>query len=97
MHRALRADRDHAEALAALAHLYFEAAQYHKAVRFAVRAVESSPKRASYRILLGDAHFRVLAYDAARVQYEAAARLGNASAAKRIELLDERTGGGARK
>jgi tetratricopeptide (TPR) repeat protein len=97
LHRALRSDRDHAEALAALAHIYFEAAQYHKALRFATRAVDAAPKRAAYRILLGDAHFRVLAYDAARVQYEAAAKLGHASAAKRIELLDERTGGGERK
>jgi len=93
LHRALRADRDHAAALAALAHLYFEAAQYHAAIRFAARAVAAAPKQSSYRILLGDAHFRVLAYDDARVQYERALALGHRSAAKRLELLDERTGG----
>jgi tetratricopeptide (TPR) repeat protein/tRNA A-37 threonylcarbamoyl transferase component Bud32 len=97
LHRALRADRGHAEALAALGHIHFEAAQYHKAIHYAARAVEAAPKRASYRILLGDAHFRVLAYDAARVQYEQAATLGHPSAAKRVKLLDERIGGASPK
>ena len=92
LHRALRSDRNHAGALAALAHIYFEDAQYHQAIRFAARAVDAAPKRSAYRILLGDAHFRVLAYDAARAQYKQAATLGHPSAAKRLELVDQRIG-----
>ncbi len=96
LHRALRADRNHHPALAALAHHSFEAAQYHEAIRFAERAVAIAPRHASYWQLLGDAHFRVLAYEEARRAYRKAADLGQASAHKRLALVDARTGGSPR-
>jgi tRNA A-37 threonylcarbamoyl transferase component Bud32/tetratricopeptide (TPR) repeat protein len=84
--------RGDAEALAASAHQAFEAARYHEAIRLAKRAVAIAPRRGAYWQLLGDANFRVLAYDEARKAYRRAADLGQASARKRLELVEARAG-----
>ena len=91
-HRALQIDRDHPGALSALAHLYFDRGSYTEAVRYGKRAVAASPRSGALRILLGDAHFKVLAYDAARQQYEKAAKLSHRDAAGRLALLRDKLG-----
>jgi tetratricopeptide (TPR) repeat protein len=91
-HRALQAQRTNADALAGLAQIQFERGDYDKAVRFATRAADAAPRSARIHILLGDAHFKVLAYDAARRAYERAAQLGSSTAPSRLSRLDALTG-----
>ncbi len=90
-HRALEARRNDADALAGLAQIRFERGDYDKAVRFATRAADAAPRSARIRILLGDAHFKVLAYDAARRAYERAQELGSSVADERLARLDKLT------
>jgi tetratricopeptide (TPR) repeat protein len=90
-HRALEARRNDADALAGLAQIRFERGDYDKAVRFAMRAADAAPRSARIRILLGDAHFKVLAYDAARRAYERAQELGSSVADERLARLDKLT------
>ena len=91
-HRALRIDRRHVPALAALAQLYFDRGAHTEALRWAEKAVAVAPRDGKLRILLGDAHLKVLAYDDAQVQYEKAAELGHAAAKGRIALLKDKLG-----
>ena len=91
-HRALQIDRRHAGALAALAQLYFDDAAHSEALRYATRAVAAAPRNGALRILLGDVHYKVLAYDDARTQYEKAATLGHTAAKGRLALLKEKLG-----
>jgi tRNA A-37 threonylcarbamoyl transferase component Bud32/tetratricopeptide (TPR) repeat protein len=91
-HQALERDRNSRAAVAGLAELNFERGRYRDAVRFGKRAVELAPKKAQYRILLGDAHFKVLDYASARRHYEKAKKLGHSGAAKRLQRLEETVG-----
>jgi tetratricopeptide (TPR) repeat protein len=90
-HRALEAQRNNPDALAGLAQIQYERGDYDKAVRFASRAADAAPRSARIRILLGDAHFKVLAYDAARRAYEKAQSLGSGAAEGRLARLDALT------
>ncbi|HET6585332.1 MAG TPA: tetratricopeptide repeat protein, partial [Nannocystaceae bacterium] len=91
-HRALEIDRRHVGALTALAQLHFDRGEHSEVLKYAARGVAAAPKNAKLRILLGDAHLKVLAYDEARVQYEKAAALGHSAAKGRLELLRDKLG-----
>jgi tetratricopeptide (TPR) repeat protein len=91
-HQALGKNGRSSEALIGLSNLYFEQANYYRAMGYATKAVKRSPKTASYRILLGDAYFKLLRYADARQQYEWAKRLGHPGAARRLEKVDKKLG-----
>ncbi|HWB77777.1 MAG TPA: protein kinase [Nannocystaceae bacterium] len=91
--RALTHDSRSAAALAGLAEIEYDRGHYHSANRYARDAVRYAPKKADYRILLGDTFFKTHEYLAARRHYEEAERLGHAQAAARLELLREQSGG----
>jgi tetratricopeptide (TPR) repeat protein len=91
-HQALAKNGRSSEALIGLSNLYFEQANYYRAMGYATKAVKRSPKTASYRILLGDAYFKLLRYADARQQYEWAKRLGHPEAARRLEKVDNKLG-----
>jgi tetratricopeptide (TPR) repeat protein len=92
LHRSLAHKRHNATALGALAELYFEQGSYQKAVQFAAKAVNLAPRSGKYRIILGDAYFKTLAYASARREYEKAKELGHGSAGSRLVELDKRLG-----
>ncbi len=91
-HRALEADARSHEALSGLSEVYFNRAAHQKALSFAKRAVTLAPRRAEYRMQLGDAYFKVLRYDDARGEYEAALDLGHAPAKAALARLRSRLG-----
>jgi tetratricopeptide (TPR) repeat protein len=91
-HRALGHNRRNSTALGGLAELYFERGSYQKATQFASKAVDAAPRSGKYRIVLGDAYFKTLAYQSARREYEKAKSLGHPSAAGRLAQLDKRLG-----
>jgi tetratricopeptide (TPR) repeat protein/predicted Ser/Thr protein kinase len=91
-HRALKSDRKHAGALAALAQLYFDRGAFSETLRYGTRAIAAAPKDAKLRTLVGDAHFKVLAYDEARRHYEKAVALGHGAAKGRLKLLEDKLG-----
>ena len=91
-HRALEFDSKNKAALSGLAELYFERGKYRKSVVFAKRAIKRSPSQGNLRILLGDAHFKVLEYGEARRHYDKAQALGHPRAAKRLEKLEKTVG-----
>jgi Flp pilus assembly protein TadD len=72
--------------------VYFNRAAHQKALSFAKRAVTLAPRRAEYRMQLGDAYFKVLRYDDARAEYEAALDLGHARAKDALARLRSRLG-----
>jgi tetratricopeptide (TPR) repeat protein len=91
--RALQLDRRNLDALLGLAELHYERGEYHKARTFAKRATAVTPKSGAAWILLGDASFKVLDYDAARDAYARAQKAGARAAKGRIERLDKLVGG----
>ncbi|MEM7158560.1 MAG: protein kinase [Myxococcota bacterium] len=91
-HRALEFDSKNKAALSGLAELYFERGRYRKSLVFAKRAIKRSPSQGNLRILLGDAHFKVLEYGEARRHYDKAQSLGHPSATKRLEKLEKTVG-----
>ncbi|MCX4246339.1 protein kinase domain-containing protein [Paraliomyxa miuraensis] len=91
-HHALELDSRNEDALTGLSELYFERGRYRKSLEFAKRAVARAPEQGKLRILLGDAHFKVLEYAEARRHYEKARALGHPSAAKRLEKLEKTVG-----
>jgi tetratricopeptide (TPR) repeat protein len=91
-HRALKVRRNDAEACAGLSEVYFERAEFSRAVEFGRRAVTHRPKVARYWIALGDAHLRTLEYDDAARAYERARELGDGRAAGRLSALASRLG-----
>jgi tetratricopeptide (TPR) repeat protein len=93
-HRALEADARSHEAFSGLSEVYFNRAAYQKALSYAQRAVAGAPRRADYRMQLGDAYFKVLQYDDARREYEVAARRGHPRATSALARLRERMGRG---
>lgn len=82
--QALGKDRSNAEAADGLAKVYFDRSQYSRSLRFAKRAVRSSPRDAEYRIRIGDAYYKLFRYDDAMVHYDRAKELGHPGAAKRL-------------
>ncbi len=91
-HRALGHDRRNASALGGLARLLFETSRYHESVQFGLKAIRAAPRRTRYRITLGDAYFKTLAYPSARRQYEKALELHDREAKGRLEQLERRIG-----
>lgn len=91
-HQSLELDSRNEAALAGLSELYFERGKYRKSLEFAKKAVARAPEQGQLRILLGDAHFKVLEYAEARRHYEKARTLGHPSAEKRLEKLEQTVG-----
>ena len=91
--RALEYDRNSAGALAGLAELHYERGEYHRARTFAQKATAAGPKSGRAWLLLGDACFKVLDYDAARSAYRHAAKVGASAATERLQRLDKLVGG----
>jgi tetratricopeptide (TPR) repeat protein len=91
-HRALEADGRNLRALSGLAELFFERGDYGKAARFGARALGVEPKDGQLHILLGDSYFKLLRYDDARAEYEAAKALGHALAGGRLARLAKTLG-----
>lgn len=91
-HQALELDSRNEAALAGLSELYFERGKYRQSLDLAKKAVARAPEQGKLRILLGDAHFKVLEYADARRNYEKALALGHPSAAKRLEKLEKTVG-----
>ena len=75
-----------------MSEVYFERAEFSRAVEFGRRAVTHRPKVARYWIALGDAHLRTLEYDDAARAYERARELGDGRAAGRLSALASRLG-----
>ena len=90
--RALKFDRGNTGALLGLGELHYERGEYHKARTFAKRATAVSPRSGRAWILLGDACFKVLDYDAARDAYTRAAKAGVSAAQSRLQRLDKVVG-----
>jgi len=91
-HQALAQDNRSGAALIGLSDLYFDRSAHQKAVHFAEKAVAAVPRRASYRIKLGDAYFKILRYEDARSAYERAKELGHQDAEQRLEKLRSKLG-----
>jgi tetratricopeptide (TPR) repeat protein len=91
-HRALDLESRNEAALVGLCELYFERGKYRKSLELGKQAVARAPEQGKLRILLGDAHFKVLEYAEARRHYEKALALGHPSAQKRLEKLEKTVG-----
>jgi hypothetical protein len=91
-HQALALDNRNAAALIGLSDIHFDRSNYQQAVQFAKKAVQAAPKKASYRIRLGDAYFKLLRYTDALAEYEAAKKLGSKEASGRISKVKGRLG-----
>ncbi len=92
LNRAIAADRKNAAALAGLARFHFELGRYANAVSYAQKAVAAAPKRGRYRMLLGDAYFKVLRFEDARSAYAQARRLGASEAQRALDRVDAKLG-----
>ncbi len=92
-HKALRVEPRRVDALSGLGRVYFEQANYAKAVKYYDMAVHRSGRSAKLRIALGDAYLKTLDYERALEQYEQAKALGSSKADKRIARIEQRTGG----
>ncbi|HWB77852.1 MAG TPA: protein kinase [Nannocystaceae bacterium] len=93
-HRALAIDRNDVRALAGLGEVAFQQRSYESSAKFLERAVALAPKNAELHLDLGDVYFKVLRYSDARAQYDEARALGHDGAARRLQRLDDRLGGG---
>ncbi|TPV94312.1 MAG: hypothetical protein B7733_15960 [Myxococcales bacterium FL481] len=91
-HRALGANRRNAAALMGLSDVHFELGDYHKAVEYGERGVKLSPRRAAYRVSLGDAYQKVLRYADAKKQYQVGADRGSRAATRRLAKLKRKMG-----
>ena len=78
--QALALDQRCAPCLVGLSDIAFERAKHHEAVDYARRASRIAPRRAGYRIKLGDAYMKVLKYDDAAREYQRAKQLGHPQA-----------------
>jgi tetratricopeptide (TPR) repeat protein len=91
-HQALEHDDRSDAALAGLAEVHFDLGHYQKTISYGKRAARLAPKKAPYRITLGDAYFRTNQYPLARREYTKAAELGHARAKARLQQLKARLG-----
>jgi tetratricopeptide (TPR) repeat protein/tRNA A-37 threonylcarbamoyl transferase component Bud32 len=91
--QALAAYNRNGAALMGLSDVEFDRGHFERSVVFAERAVKVEPKKAEFRIRLGDAYFKVLRYHDAKAQYERAAELGHPRAGARLDKVKEKIGG----
>src|SRR5690606_35453193 len=91
-HRALSADRHHGPALIGLSELYFDRADYYRAMEYAARAVRVKPKDAGYHLALGDAYYRLLRFSEAKQHYTPSRRLGHPQARARLAKVARKLG-----
>jgi tetratricopeptide (TPR) repeat protein/tRNA A-37 threonylcarbamoyl transferase component Bud32 len=70
--RAVRADASNPDAVAGQAEVAFENARYTEALDYGRRAARLQPKVAKHHIVVGDAYFKLLRYDAAQAAYQRA-------------------------
>jgi len=91
-HQALAFDNRNAAALIGLSDIHFDRSNYQQAVQFATKAVQAAPKKANYRIRLGDAYFKLLRYQDSLREYQAAEKLGSKEASGRISKVKARLG-----
>jgi tetratricopeptide (TPR) repeat protein len=75
-------------ALAGLAHIHYDRADYGRSVRYASRAVALAPSKSSYRIVRGDAYFKVYRYKEAEREYAKAKSLGHPDAGTRLAKVE---------
>ncbi len=92
-HQALDADQRNLQALDGLAILFFDLADYSKALKYAEKAAKRGPKSATRWLRLGDAYFKVLRYRDALAAYERADALGSPQAQNRIARAQSRVSG----
>ncbi len=81
---ALSADGGHAAAHHGLGRVAFDRGSYALAARRLEKAVRLAPRKAAYRIALGDALYKSFDYDGAHAQYLRAQELGASQAAGRL-------------
>ncbi len=93
-HQALGLDNRNAEALGGLSRVHFNRGAYQRASSFGRRAVRAAPRSAVYRVLLGDALFKLFRYPEAREQYRKAKSLGHGQAMDRLAKVEARISGG---
>lgn len=92
LNRAVARDHRNATALGGLARFHFEMGRYAESAKFAKKAIAAAPKRARYRMILGNAYFKVLRFEEARTAYRAAKRLGAAEADKALRRVEAKLG-----
>ncbi len=91
-HQALAFDNRNAAALIGLSDIHFDRSNYQQAVQFASKVVQAAPKKANYRIRLGDAYFKLLRYQDSLREYQSAKKLGSKEASGRISKVQARLG-----
>ncbi len=88
--QALSYDNRNTRALIGLSYLAFDRSKFNEAVKYARKAVDVSPRNASYRIQLGDSYYKLLRYRDAHTQYKRADELGSSEAASRLRKVREK-------
>jgi tRNA A-37 threonylcarbamoyl transferase component Bud32/tetratricopeptide (TPR) repeat protein len=91
--KALAADDRNTEALIGLSRVFFDGGDYAKSARYARKAVRLKPRKAAYRIRLGDAYYKAYKFGEARAQYQEADKLGHPDAKGRLAKVKGKTGG----
>ena len=81
-----------ADLLMGLSQIAFDTGKNQKAVLYAEKAVDASPRSSSYRLNLGDAYYKVLRYRDALKEYQKAKELGSKRAAARIDKVKAKIG-----
>ena len=84
---ALAADRGHAAAHRGLGRVAFDRGSYALAARRLKKAVRLAPRKAEYRIALGDALYKSFDYEGAHAAYSRADSLGSSLAAGRLKKV----------
>ncbi len=73
-----------------LSDLAFDRSKFNEAVKYARKAVEVAPRKASYRIKLGDAYYKLLKFRSAHDQYKRADELGSPEAGSRLKKVRDK-------
>lgn len=87
---ALAADRGHAAAHRGLGRVAFDRGSYALAARRLKKAVRLAPRKAEFRIALGDALYKSFDYAGAQAQYVRAEALGSKLAAGRLAKVSKK-------
>lgn len=82
--QALAFDNRNHQALIGLSDLAFDRSKFNEAAKYARKAADASPRKASYRLKLGDAYYKLLRYRDAHSQYQRAKDLGSKDAKSRL-------------
>ena len=92
--KAVRADPSSAVGIGGLAEVAFERARYTEALDYARRAARMSPRTVKYHVIMGDALFKLLRYDAAQSAYDRARTLApqDPGVQHRMRRVKERLG-----